>query len=171
MKKSKLIVIVLLIIVAIISSHASAEGNSYIQCDCFPGRCECFIQLGDEGGAVKRIVEVLIDKKYLPKKTPKGKFSEEVEIAVKQFQTDNNLEPTGTMDDDTLTLLLWDMLPEQLDEIDGGLEKNCRTVYLPTDGGKKRHRKETCSRMEDPWKVSDRNAEKLGFDECGKCYK
>jgi len=148
-----------------------ASGNSYIQCNCFFGNCTCFIQLGDEGGAVKKIIEILIDEKYLPKGTPKGMFTEEVEAAVKEFQADNDLEITGTMDDDTLTLLLWDMLPEQLDEIDGGTFATCRMVYLPTDGGKKRHLKETCSKMKDPRKVSDRNAEMLGFDPCGRCYK
>lgn len=162
-----------LLMLAIIpaAGRSFASGNSYIQCDCFFGRCTCFIQLGDEGGAVKGIFEALIEKKYLPKGTPKGLFTEDVETAVKEFQADHDLETTGTMDDDTLTLLLWDMLPEQLDKLDGGTSATCRTVFLPTDGGKKRHLKETCSKMKDPRKVSDRNGEKLGFGPCGRCYK
>ena len=96
-------------------------------------------------------------------------FTREVEKAVIQFQKDNALEPTGTMDDDTLTLLLFDMLPEKLDNIH--IHSNCNTVYIPTDGGKKRHLNPECSGMYDPRKVSDRNAEELGFDRCKKCYK
>lgn len=172
MKKAISRIAILLMVAIILSaSNSLAIGNSYIECDCPSDYCECFIQLGDEGGAVAVIIENLIERNYLPKKTPKGYFSTEVETAVKQFQEDNELEITGMMDDDTLTLLLWDMLPEQLDKIDGGLDSTCRTVFIPTDGGKKRHLKETCSRMEDPRKVSDRNGEKLGFDRCKKCYK
>ena len=77
----------------------------------------------------------------------------------------------STLSNDTLTLLLWDMLPSELDRIDGGLSITCRTVFLPTNGGKKRHLKDTCSGMLHPRKVSDRNAEELGFDGCKKCYK
>ena len=147
------------------------EGKSYIPCDCLFGRCSCFIQLGDEGGAVKKIIEMLIEKKYLGKKTPKGIFSKDVEKAVKKFQADNDLEETGMMDDDTLTFLIWGMSPEDVDAKIGWSYEDCKTVFLPTDGGKKKHIKPTCSKMEDPRKVSNRNAEMLGFDPCGRCYK
>lgn len=162
--------VLLLLSMVLCTTIVLAKGNSYIQCDCFFGDCDCFIQLGDEGGAVNRIIRLLIRKKYLPKGTSTDCFSKDVESAVKQFQKDNLLDITGTMDDDTLTLLLWDMLPEELDITDGGTAA-CRTVYIPTDGGKRRHLKETCSGMKDPRKVSDRNAEELGFDRCKKCYK
>ena len=161
----------LVILMVLFAGHTLAEGKSYTPCNCLFGKCTCFIQNGDEGGAVKRIVEILIEKKYLPKGTPKGLFSDEVEKAVKKFQADNHLEETGTMDDDTLTLLLWDMLPEEVDQKYGSAYEDVKTVCLPTDGGKKRHIKETCSKMEDPRKVSDRNAAMLGFDPCGRCYK
>ena len=149
-----------------------SEGQSYILCDCLiKSACQCFIQRGDEGGAVKKIIRILIDKKYLPKGTPVGVFTVEVEYAVKQFQRDNDLDETGMMDDDTLTLLLWDMLPEEVDAKYGSFGESCKTVYIPTDGGKRRHISPKCSRMEDPRKVSVRNAEKLDFDPCGRCYK
>ena len=89
-----------------------------------------------------------------------------MENAVIAFQTDNRLEPTGQMDDETLTLLLWNMTPEQLDRTN----PNYRTVYIPVNGGKKRHLNPECSGMDHPRKVSDRNAEALGFDGCKKCY-
>ena len=77
---------------------------------------------------------------------------------------------TGTMDDDTLTLLIWDMLPEELDRvkplISGDPSTYPDTVYIPTDGGKKRHASEFCCNMKDPRMVSIRNADKVGFDAC-----
>lgn len=144
-------------------SVSLASGSSYIQCTCI-GHCECFIQEGDEGNAVKEIIKLLIKKKYLSKGTPTGMFSPVVTEAVKQFQEDNHLESTGTMDDDTLTLLIWGMLPEELDVAKP--YSRTETVFIPTDGGKKRHKSDKCSGMEDPRKVSIRNAEELKFDAC-----
>ena len=167
----KYLAMLLLFLIVSHTGNISAEGKSYIPCDCLAGKCTCFIQNGDEGGAVKKIVEILITKKYLPNGTPKGLFSDEVEKAVKKFQADNGLEETGMMDDDTLTLLLWDMLPGEVDQKYGSAYEDVKTVYIPTDGGKKKHIKPTCSKMKDPRKVSDRNAAELGFDPCGRCYK
>ena len=74
------------------------------------------------------------------------------------------------MDDDTLTLLIWDMLPEELDRVmpllSGKANTYPDTVYIPTDGGKKRHASEQCSGMLDPRKVSIRNASAFKFDAC-----
>lgn len=158
----------LLFILLLITALACADefSNSYIPCHCI-GECTCFIQNGDEGNFVKVIITELIKKNYLSKSTPKKIFSDEVEYAVKKFQTDNNLEPTGKMDDDTLTLLLWNMTPNELDRAQPSLATGM--VYIPTDGGKKRHLNPSCSKMEDPRKVSIRNAEKAGFDSCKKC--
>ena len=169
MRRIRLFFAILILLVFILSFGSSlAEGKSFIPCDCHSDPCECFIQLGDEGGAVKKIITKLIEKKYLGKKVSKDMFTREVEKAVKQFQQDNNLDPTGMMDDDTLTLLLHGVLPEKLDITDP--YSNCNTIYIPTDGGKKRHSNPECSGMYDPRKVSDRNAEELGFDPCKKCY-
>ena len=160
----KLFILLIALLLAITSAAiADKYSNSYIPCDCI-GHCECFIQLGDEGNFVKAIIKVLIKKNYLSKKTPTGRFTDDVEKSVKQFQSDHKLEQTGTMDDDTLTLLFWDMTPNELDKITS--PHDAKTVYIPTDGGKKRHKKDTCSGMEDPRKVSIRNAEYAGFDAC-----
>ena len=52
----------LVILMVLFAGHTLAEGKSYIPCKCLFGKCTCFIQNGDEGGAVKRIVEILIEK-------------------------------------------------------------------------------------------------------------
>ena len=169
MRRIRLLSAMVILLAFILSFGSSlSEGRSYIPCDCGSDPCECFIQLGDEGGAVKKIITILIEKKYLGKKTSKDMLTREVEKAIRQFQQDNNLDATGMMDDDTLTLLLHGVLPEQLDTMYP--HSNCSTIYIPTDGGKKRHSNPECSGMYDPRKVSDRNAEELGFDPCKKCY-
>ena len=152
---------------------ALASGTSYIPCECSREPCICFIREGDEGRAVKVVIELLIGKDYLDPKTKIGQFNADVTQAVLRFQRDNKLPATGTMDDDTLTLLIWDMLPEKLDKAmptERGKPETCPDmVYIPTDGGKKRHSKPECSKMYDPRKVSIRNAAKLGFDACKRC--
>ena len=42
-------------------------------------------------------------------------------------------------------------------------------VFIPTDGGSKRHSVPECSGMYDPRKVSIRNAAALGFEPCKRC--
>lgn len=158
-----------------ISAHAIATSLSYIPDDCGNTDCTCFVQRGDTGGFVKGIIGLLKDQGYLDRKAKSAQFTEEVEKAVISFQTDNQLPPTGTMDDDTLTLLIWGMLPQDLDRV-MPIKKNDPatfpdTVYVPTDGGKKRHSKPECSDMYDPRKVSIRNAEALGYGACSKCEK
>ena len=163
MKPAKLFLFILLMLLIISTAVASDISNTArIQCDCGKEPCECFIQVGDEGMAVKCIIKELIKKNYLPKKTKTSLFTEEVENAIIQFQKDNSLEQTGVMDDNTLTMLLQERLPRITDGI---------MVYIPTDGGKKRHLNSTCSRMYDPRKVSERNAQLLGFDPCKRCFK
>ena len=167
MKKIKQLLAVLILFISVLSAlSAQSEGKSHIQCDCITRRCECFIQYGDRGGAVKEIIRILKEKKYLSKDISTQELNGDVEDAIIHFQEDNKLEDSGQMDDDTLTLLLWDMFPEELDKTNN----NYRTVYIPVNGGKKRHLSPSCSGMDHPRKVSDRNAEKLGFDRCKKCY-
>lgn len=165
--------LLLLVVQALLlfSARAGAAGSSFIAHDCGADHCTCFIQLGDEGQAVARIVEALKLQGYLDLKTPVGVFSQAVQDAVIAFQADHGLTCTGTMDDDTLTLLLWEMLPERLDVFrpfdENDPETWIVTVYVPTDGGKRRHASSVCCGMIDPRKVSIRNAEKMGFLGCG----
>lgn len=44
-------------------------------------------------------------------------------------------------------------------------------VWIPTNGGTKYHKKETCSKMQNPMNVSIEQAIMNGYEPCGKCYK
>lgn len=156
------------LLVVLSVSSAFAAGSSYIPDDCGNTPCTCFVQRLDHGEFVRRLIDLLKTRGYLFKFENVGQYTEVVETAVKQFQTDNDLPPTGTMDDDTLTLLVWEMTPEELDAFMPGSDPE--TVYVPTDGGVKRHKDQKCSDMYDPRKVSARNAEKLGYMKCLKCW-
>ena len=139
-------VLFLLLAVFLMTGTAQAAGRSYIPCDCAGAACQCFIQLGDTGSAVNQIISILIEKGYLASDASASSYSTAVEAAVKQFQSDHLLPASGVMDDDTLTLLLWGLPPEKLDESNSAVQ----TVYIPTDGGRKRHLKATCSSMYNP---------------------
>ena len=169
----RLIALWIIVLSILLSGCSRAEGTSHISCDCGEDPCICFIQLGDEGQAVKAIVTRLISKGYLEANADKNVFSRKTEKAVRQFQEEHLLEQTGMMDDETLTYLLWDMSSEELDKSRPINPLNPSTfpdtVYIPTDGGKKRHSNPKCSNMLDPRKVSIRNAAELGFEACKKC--
>ena len=173
MRIIRIVLCVLLMLSISTDGFAFTSASSYIPCDCGMDDCICFIQLGDSGGFVKGIVDLLIEQNYLDANVPKNQFSGNVRSAVEQFQNDHNLPATGMMDDDTLTLLIWGMLPEELDAVmpvkKSEPETYPDTVYVPTDGGKKRHSNPECSDMYDPRKVSIRNAAKLKYDACKKC--
>ena len=161
--------IVFLSFVFLLSPCSSfAVGQSYIPDVCGNVPCTCFVQLLDHGEFVSRIIDLLKTRGYLYNFENIGQFTEKVQIAVLRFQKDNDLPLTGTMDDDTLTLLIWGMTPEELDVAQP--DSDPETVYVPTDGGRKRHNNPQCSEMYDPRKVSARNADKLGYDRCSKCW-
>lgn len=44
-----------------------------------------------------------------------------------------------------------------------------KTVWIPTNGGTKYHRRAGCSNMLEPQKVTMREAKDLGFAPCGRC--
>lgn len=44
-------------------------------------------------------------------------------------------------------------------------------VWIPTHGGRKYHAKESCSGMIDPVQVTIGEAQRMGFEPCGRCYK
>lgn len=140
-----------------------------IACVCAQEHCTCFIQLGDEGKAMEHIQHALIEQGYLLRADDASAFDEKTLKAVLSFQEANELTATGMLDDETLTLLLWGMLPEELDR-----ERpfsNGRAVWIPTDGGIRRHVKPSCCSMFDPRLVSVRNAEKMDMQPCGRCNK
>lgn len=137
--------------------------------DCICGQpdCVCFIQLGDGGMAVEAIQNALVEQGYLQPNDDASGFDEATRQAVMAFQTAHELSPTGMMDDSTLTLLLWGMTPEELDEADPlsiGL-----LVWVPTDCGIRHHKRESCCDMLDPRLISRRNALRMEMEPCGRC--
>ena len=50
------------------------------------------------------------------------------------------------------------------------IQRNTETVWIPTHGGTKYHRRSTCSGMEDPEKTTKDDAIRRGFDACQRCY-
>jgi len=165
--------LLIILVISISPAFALSDSQSYIPDDCGNTDCTCFIQLGDTGGFVKGIIKLLKEQGYLDKKAKTAQFTPEVEAAVLSFQNDNGLPLTGTMDDDTLTLLIWGILPNELDKVMPVQRYDPSTypdmVYVPTDGGKKRHQDPECCDMYDPRKVSIRNAAALRYDACKIC--
>lgn len=141
---------------------------AHIPCMCNkpPDQCTCFIQLGDKGLAVEKIIARLKKIGYLKKSVKNVKFTPEVKQAVLQFQKDNNLECTGWMDDETLDALLFNVLPDE--SMKGSVEFWNAICFVPTDGGQRQHSDPTCSGMLNPRMISRVNATSLGIKPCGK---
>ncbi|MBQ2952709.1 MAG: peptidoglycan-binding protein [Clostridia bacterium] len=156
----------LIILLALLQCGCAA---AEVTCVCGEDACRCFIQQGDEGMAVEFIQNTLIRRGYLGPNSDESAFGPRTLDAVLRFQRDNGLPATGMMDDATLTLLLWGMLPEELDEREP--LSNSNAIWIPTDGGIRRHWKNTCSKMHDPRRVSVRNAEMMNMQPCGRCNK
>jgi len=133
-----------------------AENTEYTQQIVDGLSSSSLLQLKDGGMAIKGLIDHLEEKGYLQKGYTSQEFTEEIEHAVKRFQSDNGLEPTGMMDNTTLTLLLQDR-KESIIPI---------YVFIPTDGGKRYHGNPYCSEMSYPRIVSLENAITLGFTQC-----
>ena len=138
-----------------------------VTCACQQEYCTCFIQLGDGGPALEYVQHALIAQGYLLQANDAYLFDEATLQAVLRFQEANSLPTTGTLDDVTLTLLLWNMLPDELDN--AAPASNGRGIWIPTEGGIRRHINPTCSNMSDPRLISVRNADFMDFQPCGKC--
>lgn len=82
------------------------DAQAQILCDCPCDPCECFLQAGDTGLAVRGIILLLTDQGYLDTGHRVDSFDGEAEAAARAFQADCGLAATGTMDDDTLTFLI-----------------------------------------------------------------
>lgn len=155
------IALILLFCLPFVAAHAD---NPDFDCDC-RGRCECYIQFGDSGNAVKGIVLLLREYGYVGEKQP-YEFDAALESAVLDFQYDCGLLETGVMDNDTLTMLIWGVTAEERAWNNPDAQTR---VWVPTDGGKKCHRKPTCSGMYNPRKVTRENAIELDMQPCGRC--
>lgn len=138
-----------------------------VSCVCNDDSCLCFIQEGDGGPAVDYFQNTLTAKGYLEAGDDGEFFDLRTVVAVKAFQRDNGLPETGSMDDDTLTLLLWGRLPAELNAVEP--EAMGLPVWIPTDGGIRHHRRGSCCDMYDPRLVSRRNALIMNMKACGRC--
>lgn len=163
MRKRALAFFVILAALFLLAVNAYA----YIPCMCDnpSEQCTCFIQLGDKGLAVERIIVRLKGIGYLEKSVKKKEFTPEVKQAVMQFQKDNNLECTGWMDDETLNALLRDVFPDESSKHSAHYWDGI--YYVPTDGGKRFHSDPYCCDMSNPRMISGVNAESLGLKHCG----
>ena len=153
--------IFLVVLLLISSAYVHAFAHIPCQCNNPPDQCTCFIQLGDKGFAVKRIIEILNEKGYLNGSVKKSEFTPEVREAVIQFQMDCCLNITGWMDDETLDALLLDVLPEK-----HSVQYGEGIYYVPTDGGIRFHSDPTCCDMYNPRMISGVNAQSLGMEHC-----
>lgn len=156
-----------ILLLLVLLAPVGADAAEYPACDCSYFQCDCFIQLGDEGPVVHKIIMLMIEKGYCPPEQEVSIFDEGARQGVMRLQETFGLEKTGMLDDDTLTALIWDCLPDELDQTDP--ESRFDYNWIPTDGGKKRHTQEKCSKMEDPRKISVRNAKALGVEPCRRC--
>jgi len=161
--------IALLLMLMAMALPFQGMASEKIFCDCRGSSCICFIQLGDEGKFVSSAIKLLKEKGYCSAKQKVSLFDEGAAAGVMALQKEYNLPQTGMLDDETLTLLIFGMLPEELDAADPLSRGDYN--WIPTDGGKKRHIKPDCGNILDPRKVSVRNAEALGYTNCKKCNK
>ena len=160
--KRKPIYFVLLFALALL---LACTALAMIEDDCGQIPCVCFLQLGDEGIAVEGVTRLLAEREYLA--TEHVRFSSGVMKAVIFFQAENDLTQTGTMDDDTLTLLIFGRMSDVLTEADDSLSPE--PVWVPVNGGEKWHLNPICSGMEHPRKMAKRNAIALGIEGCEQC--
>ncbi len=117
--------------------------------------------------AVEAIQHALINAGYLAPNQDASAYDLARSLGVITFQEAHDPSPTGMMDDETLTLLLWNMTPEELDQ---AMPFSIGRFVLGPDGRRqKRHVQSTCSRMPDPRLVSVRNAQQMGMVPCGRC--
>lgn len=152
---------------------AAGEGKSHIPCTCGQAQCVCFLQEGDRGRMVRAAALALRREGFLQPKGPTLIFTPDIRGAVQAFQRSRGLAETGMLDDATLTWLLWGMPPEELDAALPVRRRQMQTytepVWIPAEGGSRRHGDPGCSGMRHPRRVSIRNAAKAGYAACLKC--
>ena len=140
----RLLAILLLFMLAPSAGSASDK----IFCDCEETACICFIQKGDEGPYVSAVIKLLKSKGYCEAWQKVSILDEGAVQGIIALQKKHDLPQTGMLDDETLTLLIFDMLPDALDAAD---PLSCGDYnWIPTDGGKKRHIDSLCCNMYAP---------------------
>lgn len=158
----RMLVMILLLCICVFTAAEAEFG-----CVCGDAQCTCFMQLGDEGMGVEAAAQLLVQQGYMQQSAPETVFSAQMEAAVRAFQREHHLPESGMLDDATLTWLIWGMSPDALDEEQPLLCGN--PVWIPTDGGIRHHKRDSCCKMLDPRLVSQRNALAMDMLECGRC--
>lgn len=115
------------------------------------------LKVGSKGQSVVELQERLIELGYLDGSAD-GDFDNGIKKAVIEFQKNNNLPADGVAGEATLSVLFSKNAVRQ------------RWVWVPTNGGTKYHSKSSCSSMENPKKITYREAIELGYDFCKKCH-
>ena len=111
--------------------------------------------------AVEAIQHALINAGYLAPNQDASAYDLARSLGVIAFQKAHDPSPTGMMDDETLTLLLWNMTPEELDQ---AMPFSIGRFVLGPDGRRQKcHVQSTCSKMPDPRLVSVRNAQQMAW--------
>lgn len=162
----KRLIALIMMVVCLLSMPAWAEKVG-IDCSCRETQCICFLQLQDEGAAMRAVIALLKEQEYLTDGRIKVTYTAKVGNAVKSLQQLYQLPETGLLDDETLTYLIWGMSSAELDAAMPLSSKDI--VWVPTGGGEKYHGKIACSGMESPRKMTRRNAEALQIASCSRC--
>ena len=150
----------------IFCTAASETQENPFACDCEKEVCECFLQEGDIGPAAEGVIVYLKERGYLAQMHSRGVFDEEVTLAVKAFQKEMDLDETGVLDNETLTMLIFYGMPESMYLWN---EKAQALLWVPSDGGVCKHTDPQCSGILNPRKISAMNAEALMLDACDHC--
>lgn len=139
-----------------------------IPCVCGQDACTCFMQEGDGCPGLDVLAQCLEEKAAYVRPEKLEAISADMTEAVRVFQRDHDLTETGLLDDETLTLLLWDKLPPEMEK--EAAEEERTLCFVPVRGGERCHKTEQCSGMDHPRRMSLQNALRLGYELCENCY-
>jgi len=139
--------------------NVQAEG---LICECALEKCECFLQLGDSGGAMRAVIRKLAERGYLNDRRVKTTYTAKVRLAVEELQSDFALSMDGLLNDETLCALLGYIASDED-------EKHDSVVWVSSRSGIRYHEKKNCSGMRNPRKMSQKHAQLLQLDPCGIC--
>ena len=137
------------------------------------------VKRGDTGDSIKEIQKQLASLGYYTSSAD-GKFGVGTEQAVIDFQTANQIEASGIVDQETYQKMFSGEakhytssgLQSDIEESSSDVETRTsgeRLVWIPTNGGTKYHSDSSCSGMIDPIQVTVDEAQARGFDPCSKC--
>ena len=132
------------------------------------------IKKGASGDSVVKIQKRLSELGYLTSSVD-GSFGSGTEQAVINFQTTNDLNPDGAVNENTYYKMFSSeaksyVAPKQ--DSDNAVTRSSqeRLVWI-TKTGKRYHSKSNCGSTKNAWQVPLEKAESMGLTPCGKCWK